>query len=165
MIKNKIRIWTAILFFLFSTACGYRFVGSGNLPEGVETINIKIFENRTSETGLGNTMTNFIINEFTKKNKGALTDMARADAVLSGAVRSISEKEIIKTSAERRITIVLDVVLTRSDGRIVRTLKGISDDKDYDKAADDWESEKSRVIDELAESLAEDVYNRLTDDF
>ena len=62
-------IWPVIIISLFFSACGYRFAGSGNLPEGIQTIAIDIFKNRTTETGLENTITNDLIYEFTRKGR------------------------------------------------------------------------------------------------
>ena len=57
------------LFCVQTTACGYRFAGTGNLPAGVESIFIEVLENRTAETGIENTFTNELIYEFTRTTR------------------------------------------------------------------------------------------------
>lgn len=169
--KGKI-IWIvfAILCFLaFLSACGYRFAGGGTFPSGINSICVTILENRTSETGVEDTFTNDLIYEFTRNGKIASID--KADALLSGVVKSMSIETISRsgshTSIERRVTFTLDFKLTDSDGRIIWSAKGISGKEAYDVASDKLSTGQNRrsAISTLSERLAEKVYNRLTEDF
>jgi hypothetical protein len=58
-------------------------------------------------------------------------------------------------------------VLTRSDGRVIRSIPGISDYEAYNVAADKQATEmnKRRAIETLSKRLAEKIHNRLTEDF
>ena len=168
--KGKI-IWIvfAILCFLaFLSACGYRFAGGGTLPSGINSVCVTIFENRTSEIGVENTFTNDLIYEFTRNGKIASID--KADAFLSGVVKSMSIETVSRsgshTPIERRVTITLDLKLTDNDGGILWS-KGISGNEAYDVASDKLSTEQNRrsAISILSERLAEKVYNRLTEDF
>jgi hypothetical protein len=58
---------------MFLSSCGYRFVGSGSFPAGIKSVSIPILENRTSETGMENIITNDLIYEVTRDKKVALT--------------------------------------------------------------------------------------------
>ena len=114
--KGKI-IWIvfAILCFLaFLSACGYKFAGGGTLPSGINSVCVTILENRTSEIGVENTFTSDIIYEFTKNGKIASID--KADALLSGVIKSMSIETIshsgAHTSLERRVKFTLDLKLT-----------------------------------------------------
>ena len=170
--KGKI-IWIifAILWFLaFLSACGYRFAGGGNLPSGIKSVCVTILANHTSETGVENTFTNDLIYEFARHGKIASID--KADALLSGVVKSMSIETISRsgshTSIERRVTIRLDLKLTDNDGRIIWSAKGVSGNEAYDVASDDkllTEQNRSNAISTLSERLAEKVYNSLTEDF
>lgn len=160
----------AILWFLaFLSACGYRFAGGGSLPSGIKTVCVTMLTNRTSETGVENTFTNDLIYEFTRNGKIASID--KADALLSGVVKSMSIKTISRsgaqTSIERRVTITLDLKLTDNDGRIIWSVKGVSGNEAYDVASDKLSTEQNRrsAISTLSERLAEKVYNSLTEDF
>lgn len=160
----------AILWFLaFLSACGYRFAGGGSLPSGIKTVCVTMLTNRTSETGVENTFTNDLIYEFTRNGKIASID--KADALLSGVVKSMSIKTISRsgaqTSIERRVTITLDLKLTDNDGRIIWSVKGVSGNEAYDVASDKLSTEQKRrsAISTLSERLAEKVYNSLTEDF
>ncbi len=169
--KGKI-IWIVfaiVCFLAFLSACGYRFAGGGSLPAGIKTVGVTILANRTSETGVENTFTNDLICEFAKHGKIASID--KADALLSGVVKSMSIETISRsgshTSIERRVTFTLDLKLTDNDGRIIWSAKGISGNEAYDVASDKLSTEQNRrsAISTLSERLAEKVYNRLTDDF
>ncbi len=170
--KVKI-IWIvfAILWFLaFLSACGYRFAGGGTLPSGIKSVCVTILENRTSEIGVENTFTNDLIYEFTRNGKIASID--KADALLSGVIRSMSIETIshsgAHTSIERRVTITLDLKLTDKDGRIIWSAKGVSGNEAYDVVSDNklsTEQNRSKAISTLSTRLAEKVYNSLTEDF
>ncbi|MDO9565144.1 MAG: LptE family protein [Candidatus Desulfaltia sp.] len=168
--KGKI-IWIvfAILCFLvFLSACGYRFAGGGTLPSGINSVSVKILENRTSEIGIENTFTNDLIYEFTRKGKIASID--KADAFLSGVIQSMSIETIshsgVHTSLERRVTFTLDLKLTDNNGRIVWS-KAVSGDEAYDVVSAKLSTEQNRhdAISTLSKRLAEKVYNSLTEDF
>ncbi|NQT10474.1 MAG: hypothetical protein HQ573_04795 [Desulfobacteraceae bacterium] len=169
--KGKI-IWTvfAILCFLaFLSACGYRFAGGGTLPSGINSVCVTILENRTSEIGIENTFTSDLIYEFTRKGK--IASMDKADALLSGVVKSMSIETIshrgAQTSLERRVTFTLDLKLTDKDGRILWSTKGISGNEAYVVVSDKLLTEQKRhdAISTLSTRLAEKVYNSLTEDF
>lgn len=168
--KGKI-IWIvfAILCFLaFLSACGYKFAGGGTLPSGINSVCVTILENRTSEIGVENTFTNDLIYEFTRNGKFASID--KADALLSGVVKSMSIETIshsgAQTSLERRVKFTLDLKLTDQNGRILWS-KGISDNEAYDVVSDKLSTEQNRhnAISTLSTRLAEKVYNSLTADF
>ena len=167
---KKIWIIFAILWFLaFLSACGYRFAGGGTLPSGIKSVCVTILENRTSEIGVENTFTNDLIYEFTRN--GRIASIDKADALLSGVVKSMSIETISRsgahTSIERRVTITLDLKLTDNDGRIIWSAKGISGNEAYVVASDKLSTEQNRrnAISTLSERLAEKVYNSLTEDF
>ena len=169
--KGKI-VWIlfAILWFLaFLSACGYRFAGGGTLPSGIKSVCVTILENRTSEIGVENTFTSDLIYEFTRNGKIASID--KADALLSGVIRSMSIETISRsgahTSLERRVKFTLDLKLTDKDGRIIWSAKGVSGNEAYDVESDKLKTEQNRrsAISTLSTRLAEKVYNSLTEDF
>ncbi len=153
-------------------ACGYRFQGAGKLPEKVAHIFVESFENRTSEAGLGTTVTNAVIFEFTKRNKNALApEAAGADAVMRGVVRTLNIQTVslVKkdASGERRVTLSVDIQLIKPDGGVVWAAKGVTDNDTYPVTDDKLlnEARQRQAISGAAVRLAERIYNRLTDDF
>jgi hypothetical protein len=166
---NPVAVFVLALLTAVPIACGYRFSGGGALPAGVQTVFVSIFENRTFEMGLENTITRWIINEFTRRKASAPQD--RADAVLSGVIRSMDSRSISRsrdeTTLERRVTLVLDIELTDKDGRTLLARPGISESEAYDVSSDKQTTEKNRrdALDRLSERLGEKIYGRLTEDF
>ena len=152
------------------SACGYRFAGSGNLPGGTKTIFVDVLENRTAETGIENTFTADLRYEFVRNKMAATKETA--DGTLSGTIRSlrvvtISRKSQI-VSQERRVSASLDLNLRDRDGKILWSVKGISDSEAYPVTADDKAAidiSKREAIIKLSKKLAESIFYRLTDDF
>ena len=164
-------IWAVIFIPLFFSACGYRFAGSGNLPEGIQTVAIEIFENRTPETGLENTITNALIYEFTRKGRTVQKNSKEADAILTGVIASERITTISRQAQQsplaRRVEITVNLKLTGSGGGVKWSASGVSGFEEYDVAADKQATEfnKRQAIETLSKKLAEKVHNRLTDDF
>ena len=155
------------------TACGYRFVGHGGaFPEGVKHIYVEMLANNTSQTGLETTVTNQIVFEFTRRNKAALaSSLGKADALLSGTVTSKTVQTVAPrgkdAAAQRRVTLSLDLRLTKVGGEIIWVGTGINDNEVYAVAADKLATEQNEreAINVLTARLAERIYNRLTDNF
>jgi len=168
---HQLYIWPVIIILLFFSACGYRFAGSGNLPGGIQTIAIEIFKNRTTETGLENTITNDLIYEFTRKGRSVQKNSKEADAVLTGVIEAeritTISRQAQQSALARRIEIIVSLKLTDSDGGVKWSASGVSAFEDYDVASDKQANEisKRRAIETLSKRLAEKVYNRLTEDF
>lgn len=172
---RRVHINTVILLCIcicmaFS-ACGYRFSGSGELPGGVETLNITVFENRTGETGFESYIANDLIYQFTRFDSRRLTDRATADACLTGTVKSVRSVTIshqsANTSAERRLQAILSVKLTASDGRLLWSDNAISAYETYAVSPDKAQTEKNKksALATLSSRVAERIYYRLTDNF
>lgn len=160
-----------VLMMVCSHSCGYRFAGSGNLPEGVQRLSVDIIKNNTAETGLGNTFTNDLIYEFIRSGRTVYPNQKDAEAVLSGNIRSIGISSAVRSdstsSTERRVTITADIKLTTNDGRVIWSRKGISQNHTYtveeDKQA--TEENKSEAIEYVSKRLAEYAMRSMLDDF
>ena len=167
------RDWLLMLtvILLLNLSCGYRFAGSGTLPEGVGRISVEIIKNNTAETGLGNTFTNDLIYEFTRSGRTVYPDKESAQAVISGTIRSIGISSAVRSvstsSIERRVTITADLKLTTTDGRVIWSVNGISQNQTYgvDEDKQTTEENKKDAIEYVSKRLAESVLRRLTDDF
>jgi len=164
-------IWAVIFIPLFFSACGYRFAGSGNLPEGIQTIAVEIFENRTAKTGLENVITNDLIYEFTRKGRSVKKNSKEADGILTGVIVSERITTISRQAQQsplaRRVEITVDLKLTGSDGEEKWSASGVSEFEEYDVSTgkEATETNKRQAIETLSKKLAEKVHNRLTDDF
>lgn len=154
-----------------TSSCGYRFVGDKNLPFGIKRICIAVLENRTSETGLENIFTNDLVYEFTRSSQVALATRDKTDALLTGVIESIQIESIShrrKLSAiERRVKVILSLNLSDTDGNQIWSSKRISANTTYDVASNKLTTEQNRkvALSTLSKKMAENVYNRLTENF
>ena len=159
------------LTLLLLTACGYHFSGGGDLPAGIKTVSIGIFENRSGETGIETLITNDLVNQFTRFDNVRIVDREAAEAVLTGTIKSSRIRTIAHSSptqpAERRITLFLDVILRNPDGQKIWSANDISASDSYEVAAEKWRTEQNKksAIAVLSERVAERIYYRLTDRF
>jgi len=164
-------IWIILFLPIFFSACGYRFTGGGSFPAGIKSICVVTLENRTSETGAENIFTNDLIYEVTRDNKVVLTSKGKAEALLSGVIKSMNIKTISRkgthSSLERRVTITVDVKLTDPNGKVIWSANDVSANEAYDVMSDKLATEQKRrnAISALSKRLAEKLYARITDDF
>lgn len=168
------RPWIIVAWLLAATllaGCGYRFAGGGSLPENVRRVSVAILENRTAETGLENTLTNDLIYEMTRSRQAEVTGADRAQARVSGTIRSVSATTVthsdLNTSQERRVTVVVDLEMTRSDGQKIWQRQGITANETFDVGADKITTERNRqeALKTLSKRLAERLYTSMTDRF
>lgn len=167
-IRNVCMICT---FLLILPACGYKFSGGGSLPGGVETVAVGIVDNLSGETGVEGVISNGLIYEFTRNGKITSRKNESADAILRGAVLSITSSSVSRNSihdvAERSVTVTISLEMVASDGSVVWQVSSLSESEDYEVASDRGTTEmnKRNAIKELSIRLAERAYYRMTDDF
>lgn len=173
-IKHQTPLVTALCTLLFMAAmagCGYKFTGGGVLPGGVTSVNIAIFENRSAETGIENTVVNDLVYEFTRNGQKVVSDPALADSMIKGVIRSVSEETVTYTtsqeSVESRVVVVVDMEMVDQEGRDIWSAGGIVAKEAYDVVSDNQEKLQNRkvAIEALSKRLAETIYERLTGGF
>jgi len=165
-------IWLSTVISITLISCGYRFPGTGAFPEGVNHIFVEVLENKTSESGIENTVTRNLIDEFILREKGSLVgNIDDADSILSGVVARIAFHTIVsrgKDSArERRVTVWISLKLSDLDGNVIWAAKNLSENQAYNVVDDKNETElnKRAAIDLASQRIAERALNRLTDGF
>jgi len=173
MFQKRKNIFFILFLLILVSGCGYRFAGTGDFPEGTESIFIPIFKNRTSESGLEKQVTDDLIYEFTKNRKDILAgSIDDADAVLYGIIQSISittiSREDPNTSSERSVKLSVDMKLTVPEGRVIWRVKGITADEAYNVVPDNKYrtiQNGQEAISKASQRLAEKIYTRMTDNF
>ncbi len=167
--KTAILVCLLIIIVFWGVACGYRFSGGGSFPKGIESICILVFENRSFETGLENTVTNDLIREISVIGNIHLTDKKRADAALSGVLSMNTEilSRRGNTPIEKRVRVTADLKLESSKNEVIWTASGVSAQEAYAVTGSDQETEqnKNEAVAVLSKRLAEEIHRRLTDDF
>jgi hypothetical protein len=169
--KSKFRV-IIIFIAVVCCACGYRFAGESGFPGDSDGLFVKVLENRTQETGVENIVTAALLSELTLRKTGGLASgIEHADVVLSGLVEEVAIRTISTrnrdTAGERRVTVSVDLKLTKQDGRVIWAANGFVDDEAYIVDANDERTDKNRrdAIRVLSRRIAEKVVNRLSDDF
>ncbi len=171
LVKGK---FSAIILFIavLCCACGYRFAEEGGFPGDTERLFVKVLENKTQETGVESIVTNALLTELTLRKTDELArGFDDADVVLSGVVNLVTIRTISESKAdvanERRVTVSIDLKLTKKGGRIVWAAKDLSDFEAYLVDADTERTDANRrnAIRVLSKRLAERTVNRFSDDF
>jgi outer membrane lipopolysaccharide assembly protein LptE/RlpB len=167
MVQNSL---SALLAGVMIVGCGYHFQGTGSLPGNTETVFVQVINNRTSETGIENVFTAALIDELTRNQRAAGQD--RADALLSGEIASVSTVTISRTgsttSVERRVRATLNLALTDRSGVVIWKARNISATEAFPVDADSkarTDQNRREALTQLAQRMAENIYNRMTDDF
>jgi outer membrane lipopolysaccharide assembly protein LptE/RlpB len=169
LVKGK---FSVIIVCLLVTACGYHFAEEGGFPGDTERLFVKVLENKTQETGVESLLTAALLNELTLRKTDELArGLDDADVVLSGAVNLVTIKTISvsepNVADERRVTVSVDLKLTKKDGRIVWDAKDLSDFEEYLVDADPQRTDANRrnAIGVLSKRIAERAVNRFSDNF
>jgi len=163
------RVWVGWLLIVVLSACGYRFSGSGELPNNVRHVYVTMLKNHTSETGVESVVTNDLIYEFSRAGTLA-RNMGSADARLTGDIGGLRRETIsrigINTSQERRVTLTLSLRLLDLNGNTIWATS-MSDNEPYLVEVDKETTENNmrRAIEVLSKRLAQKVYYRLADRF
>jgi len=72
--------------------CGYYSFSGSSLPSNIRTIAIPLFENKTTEFGVPEDITDALINEFTQDNTLKVVDRRAADSAIEGTIVNIREQ-------------------------------------------------------------------------
>lgn len=154
-----------LLVVLLIGGCGYQAMSQpGSLPDGLQTLHIALFGNRTTEAFLENSVTEALIERFSRQRGLSLVEApAQADAQLSGALVGygigVSGYDQRDQITEYRLSMTVEAELRRrSDGKVL--WKGsVERAEEFPSSADkavqeDNESAAAQIaVDRLAEEL------------
>lgn len=172
---NVFRAIALALAVLSVIACGYRMIPAGeNLPEGVRTIYVEAFSNRTAEAKIENTFRSAFIEEFVRGGRLKLADgPAEAHAVLSGEITRFLQSPLSYGSddlaAEERISVTLALTLRAQDsGSVLWMDKNFSDYDEYILLSRDVraiQTAREKAVAVLARRMAEKAYGLMMSGF
>jgi outer membrane lipopolysaccharide assembly protein LptE/RlpB len=168
---KKTTIIDILILVVLCSGCGYTFTGGGNFPSGIKSICVNTLKNRSSETSIENTITNDIIYEITRSGRIQLTGIETAEAVLDGEVESLRVYSVSRrgshASIERRVEVSVALTLTDKNNKIIWSVKGFSDDETFEVTSDKLSTEQKKrdAVSTLSKRLAENIFNRMTDNF
>jgi len=90
MKRYYIIFFMVILLAIFH--CGFYSFSGSSLPSHLRTIAIPTFENKTTEFGVPEDITDALINEFTQDNTLKVVDRRAADSIIEGTIVNIREQ-------------------------------------------------------------------------
>lgn len=156
----------ALIFFI--SACGYRFAGQGGLPFGIQRIHIPLLKNTSGVTGIETIFTNDLIYEFTRSSRASarlVKTEADADARFQGIIGPVTIRTIThqghQVALERRVTVALSASIVSLEGKVLWSVKNLTDDEAYSVSKDKIATEynKRAAIADISQRMAETIYN------
>jgi len=79
-----------VFFYLFNVSCGI-YSMAGSIPSHIKSISIPLMDNHTSEFGISEDITDYIIQEFNESGVLSITDLKHAHSILKGSIKNIDE--------------------------------------------------------------------------
>ena len=167
----RLMVGVTALFFLFG--CGYGFRGTvNNLPPDIQGLYIPVFTNATTEPGVEVVFANALIYEFTRSRILQIVPESRAQAYLTGKIKTIAVDPVIYASQtqalERRVTVNLEVSCRRSDNqKILWQDQNLSRYEVFQITNDPLQTDRNKqaAIAKLAQDLSERIHNGILENF
>lgn len=164
------RVVLSGLLVLLLASCGYRPLGQGDFPDGVSSVQVVIFENRTYEPLLEDVVTNQVIEEFSRRH-GMRVVTQGAEARLEGVVKDFRADALSYDTNDRigqfRATVAIEAVLSSLDDGRVLWKGALSWSQNYpintDKSVQ--EENEAAAVRLIAERLAQNLYYKMQQDF
>lgn len=158
--RHPLRLIAIGVFAASLMACSpYSF--SGGKTALVQSVAVPIFENRTTEFGLPETITSGIIDGFIEDNQIKVFDQANAEAILTGAIVEYKRRSYTFDETDRVteyiVEIWVDAELVKKEGETsvwkAERMRGFGV---YKADTEDEQMGQTRAI----EKLSEDILNR-----
>ncbi len=169
IIYLHIFIIAVIPFFI---NCGYHLSGAGSsLPEGVKTIAIPDFDNKSTSPDAQQYITFAIRDEFIKRSKlDLIDDISKADLILEGKIKQFIVSPLsytARTSANLyKVSLVLNVkLIDRINNEIIFKSEGLRFSDSYDIDSTDFFSQESATIDKISKDIASTIVTGILENF
>lgn len=162
---------SVLLLILLFTGCGYTLSNSGPLPGNVSRISVTMFENHSFETGAESIFTSALIKELLQKSDAMVVDRKRAEAIITGTVRSITVGALTRTAddtvLERQVSAVIDLDMVNLNGEVIWTVRNFSSNEVFTAMSDNAldEAGKREAIEKIADRISERIVDRMRDRF
>lgn len=162
-----------VLGIFLMGGCGYQFPGgTDSRPKGIHRLHIPMVENSTTHTELTFTLTNAMVEQFTRSKALRLTSLDAAEAVLKTEITSVeilgaARDEDRTGSAARRVIVFVKAFLRRTDSG-EKLWEGSAEGRRTYRVTDDQstvEANLSLALADIAEEVAEKIHDALLQDF
>jgi TolB-like protein len=154
--------------------CGYKLAGTGTfLPTNIKNIAVAPFENRTGRPEIEVRVTESVAREMARHGSTKIvTDKAKADAYLEGAVTDFHTTPVQFNAAGRATRLETTVVLRASlrdlsSGEILWSQSSLlfRDQYDVQQQEANYFDLETLALDELARGAARTLVNSITEGF
>jgi Lipopolysaccharide-assembly len=167
------RLILGLFFLLLISGCGYGFRGGvNNLPPDIKGIYIPVFTNETTEAGAEVVFANALIYEFTRSGILQVVPEAKAQATISGKIKSVTIDSVTLASQtqalQRKVTILLEVSCRRNDNqKILWQNPGMSRYEVYSVSTDPNQTDlnKQEAIKKIAQDISKRIYDGILENF
>ncbi len=169
----RLCVWAMVLLCVCAGGCGYRLARFDNPDmDGITTIAIPYFENKSYEPGIDAIFTHAFVNKFVETKRLQVVGADEADAVLRGIIKKVDDDSLALTRDRRalewRVWVTISVVVEeRKTGRVLWKRSALRHGEEF-RTSDDIqldEADKRRAFQELAADLAERVHDGLMQGF
>ncbi|MBD3400870.1 MAG: hypothetical protein GF399_11155 [Candidatus Coatesbacteria bacterium] len=151
---------------------GCRYTFTPNLPPGIESVAVPVFENQTFTYGIEQTLTEEVIEELLTNSPLTVRDRDRADALLLVSITRYVTRaktyDVEEDVKERELTVEVELTFrdlaSKRDLFHVPTLREKVDYYDIDVAGMEAETEE-QAYERLVELLAERIVNRIIEGY
>ena len=147
----------SVLIMMATVSCGVYSFSQSSLGS-IKTIAIPLFDDKTTEGGLNEQITDKLSKGFLSDGTLKIAREQQADGILRGTVVSYSRDPYNYTSneivTEYRCQITLDVqFVNRRSDKVIWEEKGMSNWGTYTSDSESEDTGKSRAIDKLVEDI------------
>ncbi len=147
-----------LICFLLAALSGCGYTAGFKMPEGIETIHVKVFENKTFYRGLDFDITQALKREILARTDLKVVREKEADVVFSGTVDKVEEfvlrEDINDIPQEMQIKLTISAVAKDRAGKVLFQQKKLNRSVSYVIIlGEDERLARSRALREVAEEL------------
>ena len=166
-----------ILLLVIASGCGYALQGSGPgvLPESVQSIAIRPFENNTQRPEIEQRVTEEVARQFARRKRYKIvSDPGTADAVLDGAIQTFRTIPVQFSQAGRAVRVETTVTLqatvreTATD-QVLWSQSNLTFREQYDvpedPAGEGFFDQETLALDDIAEGAAGTLVTSILEGF
>jgi hypothetical protein len=151
-----IPILTLLIGLQFLRCGAYSFSGS-TLPPHIKTVGIPLFEDRTTEFGIDQLLTDALIQAVTNDNTLKIANSRESDAIISGVITSVKDRtgqyDADETAGDYRVFVSVKVRFEDVKKRVLLWEDTITQWGAYDTNRNDG-------IEEALEKISTEILNR-----
>jgi len=151
----------SVIVLLVTSHCGFYSFSGSSLPPHLKTIAIPVFDDRTSEFGVREKISEALIEEFIKDNTLKISDPRGADSILEGTITRIRDQAGAYNADEQvqdiKVFVTVDIKFSDVSKQQVIWEEQLTQWGTYDPDVPDSRDEG---IDEAIDKLVADIFNK-----